>query len=60
MAMKETEKILERHDRDISGLKALVFVMCKNVDQLMGEMRKITLSRGKDGSLVTEGHRGEE
>lgn len=55
MAMKETEEKLETHDRDISGLKELVFAMCKNVDQLMGEMREITLSRGKDGSLVTEG-----
>lgn len=55
MAMKETEEKLETHDLDTSGLKELVFAMCKNVDQLMGEMREITLSQGKDGSLVAEG-----
>lgn len=55
MAMKEAEDKLETHDRDIFRLKELVFVMCKNVDQLMGEMREITLSRGKDRSLIMEG-----
>lgn len=39
MAMKEAEDKVEMHERDISGLKELVFAMCKNVDQLMGEMR---------------------
>lgn len=53
--MKETEEKLETLDRAISGLKELVFAMCKNVDQLMGEMREVTLSRGREGSMVTEG-----
>lgn len=55
MAMKEAEDKLETHDKDIFRLKELVFVMCKNVDQLMGEMCEITLSRGKDRSLIMEG-----
>lgn len=55
MARKEAEDKLETHERDITGLKELVFVMCKNVDQLMGEMWEIMLSRGKDGSLITKG-----
>lgn len=53
--MKEREEKIETLDRDISGLKELVFAMCKNADQLMEEMREITLSRGKEGSVVTEG-----
>lgn len=58
MAMKEAEKKLKSHDKDISGLKKMVFVMCQNIDQLIGEMREVTLARGKEESLVTEGSRG--
>lgn len=53
--MKELEEKLESHDRDISGLKEMVFAMCQNVDRLMGEIREVTLSREKDRSLVLEG-----
>lgn len=53
--MKEAEKKLESHDRDISSLKEMVFVMCQNVDRLTGEMREVMLSRGMEESLVTEG-----